>query len=456
MSPGGESPSRVRHPLRFIKNRFVRDAATLQVSGLMNQASQFVSSIGLVFLLGEHGFGQFITAVVLQALFYNLVNVGVVQATITQVAAANVRDSRVKLAGWLAFLVKTYLIFSVVLIGVGWLALPAAAEAWYGDRQLGVWAWWLTFWPLIDTPRAVAQVAFQGTRRMLSLGQLDNGQELIRMFLVVLGAAITGSPEGAVLGEIASRILASYLALDMYRSARSDGAGWLPSFREVLRRVPEIPLRQGIRLGLRVGILKNGSTLFMTVFPRLLVGAFGGMSWVAYFHIAQRILGLPQMMMLGISRTVLPALSELRGVRDLERFRRMFVRTTLIAGSLITAGILLALPLIPFVVRVFYRRPEFAEPVLMYAAILALGLVPHSFAVGLEAFYILTDQMRVSLLITAVGAAITIPLNFVLVEHFPRTGAAWGLSLYMSWVLVHFLYVAFYFKTRAREGHWDR
>jgi O-antigen/teichoic acid export membrane protein len=455
VSPVEESPSLARHPLRFIKNRFVRDAATLQVSGLLNQASQFVSSVGLAFLLGDHGFGQFITAVVLQALFYNLVNVGVVQATITQVAAANVRDSRVKLAGWLAFLVKTYLIFSGVLIGVGWLVLPAAAEAWYGDRQLGVWAWWLTFWPLIDTPRAVAQVAFQGTRRMLSLGQLDNGQELIRMFLVVLGAAITGSAEGAVLGEIASRILASYLALDMYRSARSDGAGWLPSFREVLRRVPEIPLRQGIRLGLRVGILKNGSTLFMTVFPRLLVGAFGGMSWVAYFHVAQRILGLPQMMMLGVSRTVLPALSELRGVRDLERFRRTFVRTTLIAGSLISAGILLALPLIRPVVRVFYG-PEFADPVLTYAAILAVGLVPHAFAVGLEPFYILTDQMRASLSITFVGAAITIPLNFVLVEHFPRTGAAWGLSLYMSWVLVHFLYVATYFRTRAREGHWDR
>ena len=455
MSPPREPASRARHPLRFIKNRFVRDAATLQVSGFLNQASQLVSSSLVAFLLGAHGQGLFVLAVALQALFYNLVNVGVVQATIAQVAAANIRDSRVKVAGWLAFLVKSYLIFSALLIGLGWLALPAVAEAWYGDRQIGLWAWWLTFWPLIDTPRAMAQVAFQGTRRMLALGQLDNGQELLRMFLVVLGAAITGSAEGAVLGEIASRVLASYLALDMYRAARRDGAGWLPSFREVVRRVPEVPLRQGIRLGLRVGLLKNGSTLFINVFPRLLIGAFGGSSWVAYFNVAQKVLGIPQMLMLGVSRTVLPALSELRGVRDLERFRRMFLRSSLIAGALISAGILLALPLVRPLVDAFFPD-DYVEPVFLYSLILAIGFIPASFAVGLEPFYILTDQMRASLLITLVGAAITIPLNFVLVEHFPRTGAAWGLSLYMSWVLVHFLYVAYYFKTRAREGHWDR
>ena len=35
-------------------------------------------------------------------------------------------------------------------------------------------------------------------------------------------------------------------------------------------------------------------------------------------------------------------------------------------------------------------------------------------------------------------------------------GAAWGLSLYRSWVLVHFVYVAWYFRHRAERGHWDR
>ena len=87
---------------------------------------------------------------------------------------------------------------------------------------------------------------------------------------------------------------------------------------------------------------------------------------------------------------------------------------------------------------------------------MALGLCPFGFAVGLEAFYILTDQMKRSLMITAVGAVITIPTNVVLIVLLPETGAAWGISLYRSWVLVHLVFVAWYFRNRAESGHWDR
>ena len=446
----------------LFQSRFLKDTVVLQVSALMNQASQLVSTVLIAFLLGSHGQGLFFLALSLQALFYNLVNVGVVQATITQVAAASVRDGRVKLAGWLAFLVKSYLLFSGALIGLGWFALPALSVWWYSGQlghdaahELGVWAWWLTLWPLLDTPRAVAQVAFQGTRRMLRLGQLDNGTELIRVAFVCAGALITGDAEGAVLGEIASRVLCSALAAEMYHAARSDGAGWLPSLREVFRQAPDIPLLQGIRLGLRVGLLKNGTTLFMEVFPGLILGGVAGASWVAYFRVASKIMGLPMMMLQGVTRTILPALSELRGLRDLDRFRQLYARTASLSGLIVGGGMLLMLPLIPPVVRTFWPR-DFSGPVFLYSWILALGLVPASFAVGLDAFYMLTDQMKASLLITALGALITIPANVLLIRLFPETGAAWGLSLYRGWVLAHFAYVAWYFRHRAASGHWDR
>lgn len=448
--------------LSLLHNRFLKDTAVLQVSALMNQASQLVSTVLIAFLLGAHGQGLFFLALSLQALFYNLINVGVVQATITQVAAASVRDGRVKLAGWLAFLVKSYLLFSVALIGLGYFVLPALSQWWYSHqlgaedaRELGMWAWWLTFWPLLDTPRAVAQVAFTGTRRMLRLGQLDNGTELIRAVLVCAGALVTGSAEGAVLGEIVSRVLCSVLAAEMYHAARSDGAGWLPSLKEVFRQAPDIPMLQGIRLGLRVGLLKNGSTLFMEVFPGLILGGVAGAAWVAYFRVATKIMGLPMMMLQGVTRTILPALSELRGLRDLDRFRVLYARTAALSGLIVGGGMLLMLPLIPPVVGAFWPR-DFSEPVFLYSWILALGLVPMAFGVGLDAFYMLTDQMKASLLITAVGALITIPTNVLFIWLWPETGAAWGLSLYRSWVLVHLAYVAWYFRHRASAGHWDR
>ena len=113
------------------------------------------------------------------------------------------------------------------------------------------------------------------------------------------------------------------------------------------------------------------------------------------------------------------------------------------------------LPLVRPVVAAFWPA-DFAEPVFTYAWILTLGLVPLAFAVGLDALYILTDQMKTSLLITAVGAFLTIPTNVVLIVLLPETGAAWGISLYRSWVLVHFVYVAWYLRHHAGQGHWDR
>ncbi len=450
----------LREPLRFLKSKFVKDAATLQASAMMNQASQLVSSIAVAYLLGSHGQGLFLVAVSLQALLFNLVNVGIVLATTTQVAAASARDIRVKVAGWLAFLVKSHVLCSSVQVVVGWFALPWIADWMYrgeigadGAREVARWAWWLTLWPLLDTPRTVAQVALHGTRRMLRLGQLDNGTELVRMFLVTSGAAITGSPQGAVLGEIASRVLGAFLAAELYHSARTEPGAWLPSLRDVFRGVPDIPLRQGIPLGLRVGVIKNSHVLFVEILPDLVLPRVAGFSWVAYFNLAGKIVGLPLMLQQGVARTGLAALSQLRGLHDLEGFKRLYLRSTLITGAVIGGGTLLLLPLISPVVGAVWPA-DFQDPVFHYAWILALGLVPLSFAVALDPFYILTNNLRACLLINAIGAAITIPTNGLLIWLLPETGVAWGLTLYRAWLLFHFAFVAWYFRSKAAQGEW--
>ena len=150
-----------------LRNKFVRDTATLQVSGGLNQLGGVCSSILIAFFLGAVGQGRFAVAVVLQGLLYNLINVGSVQATVSQLAAASARGLTDKVSSWMAYLAKFYLLFNGILIALGWLCLPALAEWWYADRELGVLAAWLCLWPILDTPRAVVFASFQGTRRML-------------------------------------------------------------------------------------------------------------------------------------------------------------------------------------------------------------------------------------------------------------------------------------------------
>ncbi|MBL8862862.1 MAG: lipopolysaccharide biosynthesis protein [Planctomycetes bacterium] len=436
---------------QVLKSRFFRDTATLQVASAVNQASQFASTVVLAYLLGARGQGAFVVAIALQGLLHFLVNTGVVPATISQIAAAHVRGNHEKTAGWIAFVAKAGLLFCLAILAVGWFALPWFGEFFYSSREVGVWALILCLEPLFDLPRTVAAVAFQGTRRMRAVAQVENADEVVRFFLVVLGAVITGSPLGAVLGTVAAAVFGSILAIERYAVARRDGGPPLPGLAEIVRRMREVPLVRGLRLGLRVGLLKNGTALFLNIFPRLIIAKVVGKEWVSYFHIAQRILQIPTLALPAVARTALPALAELAGRKDWAGLRRLFSRVTLLTGSAITLVIGAAVALIPPVVGAVFP-PDYAEPVFHFACILALGLVPYAFAAAIDSVYIATNQVKAWIWLTVLGAVITIPLNFVLVKAVPYTGTAWGLALYQSWVLVHVGYIYWYMYRSGGAG----
>lgn len=468
--------------LGTLRNKFVRDAATLQFAGFLNRFSQAASAIALAFLLGAEGQGLFISAVALQALFYFLVNLGVAQATASQVAAAAARGNTYKSAGWIAFMAKVLVLYGIGLLAFGFLLLPkmdfvlaevgraigpfferfpaltdffsANRDSSYDDHRIWVWAGWLCALPILEAPRLVAAVAFQGTRRMRFLAQLENGHEVVRFYLVILGAMVTGSPVGAILGMIAAGAVGSILAIELYREARHDDGPYpLPGVRDIVARARDIKVRQGIRQGLRIALLKNGQSLFGNVFPRLILLFAAGARWVTYFHIAQKIMEVPMGLAQGVTRTVLPALGELAGLKDMDAFRRLFARVTLITGGIISGAILLALPVIPILVGTLFPE-DFSDPVFTFACILALGYVPFAFASAVDSFYIVSNQIKAWIWLTALGAAITIPTNVYLILTIPKTGTAWGLSLYFSWVLVHLAYITWFLNRHKERGIW--
>jgi len=440
-----------RRLAEMVKSRFFRDTATLQVASAINQLSQFASTVVLAFLLGARGQGAFVVAIALQGLLHFLINTGVVPATISQIAAAHVRGNEGKTAGWIAFVAKAGLVFCLAILAVGAFALPWFGEIFYDSREVGVWALLLCLEPLFDLPRTVAAVAFQGTRRMRALAQVENADEVVRFFLVVVGAVITGSPLGAVIGLIASAIFGSILAIEQYALARHDGGPPLPGPREIIGRMREVPLWRGMRLGIRVGLLKNGTALFLNIFPRLIIAKVVGPEWVSYFHIAQRIMQIPTMFMPAVARTALPALAELAGKKDWVGLRRLFNRVTLLTGIVTSCAMMLALVAIPFVVGAIFPA-DYARPVFHYAWILALGYVPYAFAAAIDSVYIATNQVKAWLWLTVLGALITIPINVWLISALKYDGVAWGLVLYQSWVLVHVGYIYWYMYRSGAGG----
>jgi len=440
------------NPLRRLKSRFLRDTATLQVGSLLNSAGNFAGTVALALLLGPHEQGRYYVAIALYSLLWLLMNQGFVGATVSQVAAANARGLSEKVAAWLAYLGKAYLSLGLVLAPLGFLLLPRAATILGAGSEPGTWAFWLTLTPFLEMPRVVVCAALQGTRRMLPFAQIENTHELSRVFLLVVGVVVTGSAAGAVLGTLAASALSSVVAMEMYLLARREDPRGLPSFGQIVRLSRVVPLRAGMPLGVRLGLVRSIDALAREVLPTLLAKAFGTEEWVAYLRIAQRILGMPLLLMQGASRTTLPMLSELAGLKDLAKLRQIYWRASLVSGALVTSGLLIAMLLVPFALGVFFPA-SYQEPVWRLCLILLPGYAIVSFSIANDTFYLVTDTLKAGVILSAAGLALCIVVQTWLAASIPHTGAAWGLTFTLAVTTMHFAYAAWWFRTRGpRDG----
>lgn len=425
----------------LLRNKFLRDTGTLQVGALLVSGGNFISAVGLAFLLGSTRQGEFYVAVSLYSFLWFLVNLGLVSVAVSHISAALANSNRQEAASWLAYLLKAYAILGGAVGLAGMLVLPWAAESILdARREVGVYAAVLAFSPLFDLPRVVAAAGFQGARRMIPLAQSDNGFELVRVFLVLLGAVVTGDLRGPAIASLAASLIGSILALDLYRREHKAVPDLLPSAREILGHVRDVPLGKGLAVGLRMGAVQNLNALGTRILPALLLEAFGSSAWVAYLRIAQRIMAVPLMAMKAISRTTLPALSEIAGRGDMRGLCRGYFRSSLFSGLLIGSGILLMLPLLPFVLERSLPR-DFHDPIWTLCLILTPGFIVISFSIANDTFYLITKTLRVGIVLSIVGAMINLPAIGYLAWAFPTVGVAWGLTVSMLWSLWHPAYV---------------
>ncbi len=450
------------HRLRH--SRFARNAATLQVGALVNGLGGVVSATALAHILGARLQGEYIVAIALYGFLALLVNMGFVQATVNQVAGAVARGKTERVADWLGFLAKSYLLLGLLLPVLGWFALPwmmstldrigffatgATANEPSGTDLAGL-AWILTFMPLAELLRQLVAAALQGTRRMVLLTRLENSQELVRVVAVISGALLARSPLGPIIGYLCSSAVGSVIAVGFYQRARADDGHPLPSLRSVFERAPRVRLLEGMPLAFRIGVLRNVDALSLEVLPSLALQASAGSEWVTYFNVAKRIMNVPLMLMQGISRTALPAMSELKGARGMSEFRGAWTRITLFGGGLVAGGILACMPFIPFAVRLLYPD-SYVEPVWKLALILAVGIVPAAFCIALDTFFIVVDRIGVLILFALSGLTAYCVATYVAVGLDPNTGVAWGFTVAKLWGLLTFGYIVYYFRTHRSQ-----
>ena len=425
---------------RLLQHKFLRDTTILQAGAAITAAGNLFTAVALSHLLGARGQGSFYVATALYSFVWFLVNLGLVSVAVSHVAAANARGLPLKAASWLAFLAKAHGVLALGTVGLSALCLPWAAEHLVGaERRVGSLAVALAISPLLELPRVLVGASLQAGRRMLGLTQIENAQELVRVFLVPLGALATGRVEGAVVGTLVASLCGSIVAVDIYARERKTHAEVLPSLRVIASHVRDVPLKRGLPLGLKMGAIQNLTAIANQILPTLLMQRFASPEWVAYLRIAQRIMNVPYTFVHAIGRTANPVFSRYAGQRDMRGLRRAHFRASLYSGLTISSGILLSLPLIPVVVGRLFPG-DYHEPVAMLGRILAVGFILMAFCVASDTFYLVTNTLRVAIQLSLAGTVVNTAVIALLAWRFPTVGVAWGLVITMSMGWVHLAY----------------
>jgi len=185
------------------------------------------------------------------------------------------------------------------------------------------------------------------------------------------------------------------------------------------------------------------------VLPTLILGLWGSKDWVAYLRIAQRILNVPLMMMQGISRNLLPALSELAGLKDMRRFRETFVRASVATGLLISSGLIVSLPLVHWAVGLAFPH-DYQRPVTTIALILLPGFVVMSFSIANDTFYLVTNTLKAGVVLCLVGLVVNTAVVALSARLWPTFGVAIGLSFTMATATMHYVYAWWWFRNQRR------
>jgi len=429
---------------RARKSRFLRDSATLQVATLFNSFGNLASTLALAHVLGARRQGEYLLAVASWSFLWFTVNLGLVGAVTSQVAAAAARGQRAKAAAWLAWLAKSSFVLGLGAVLLAWLVLPPVCGWTYGNQAVGRLAALLGTQALVEIGRLIAGAGLQGTRNMRALARVENAQEFLRVTFVVAGALVTGSALGPVLGSLCASLCASGLAIDVWRREARRAGATLPGLRETLAHLPDVPLAHGMRLGLRLGLVRNIDAYGVQILPAVILGAVGNEASVTYLRIAQRLTDVARSFMQGINRTALPHFSEIVGLREPGRLPRAYWRATAFSGCLISTGLLASLPLVPLVIGLY--PADYHEPAWTMYRILVPGVMIVSFSVANDTFYLVTNTLRVGMALSVLGLVVNTTVVALLASAFPRLGVAYGLSFTFTWSLTHILFAAWWFR----------
>ncbi len=417
--------------------KFVRDTFTLQIGTALKIGISAITSIILARILKPSGYGTYGLVFSIFGFINILGDVGADYSTIARFSAAYTRGDRKEATELLAFFIKISLITSVLILILGILGAPYLALKLYKNPEIG----YLTRLLFLTVPLGIiysfATDVLQSIRMMKQLTILESLDSIITSLLVICFVLIGLGINGVVYGNVLATLLSSIIGLLIYFKLHRQMESILPSFGEVLKRLPRIEVRKYFSLGFLISVSKNIDR-FIDSMPTLILGSFIAVEGVAYFNIAMGAASLIVVSTAAIARNLGSKLPQIIGKGNLDEFRSNFVKASVYTGYISLGCTFVFLFAAPYLVRYLYGREYLPAVRLIYLLAIYSGV--SGFRVGPVQLYRTIERVDIPIKINLLLLVFLTPVGLILIKYFKATGAA----LFVSGWYVFSVSISFY------------
>jgi O-antigen/teichoic acid export membrane protein len=424
--------------------KFIKDVLVLQIGNYNLAFIGFITSVIIARLLHKDNYGIYILVLTLFGLIKDF---GFLSAQGAMIRFAKAYHQKIKQAQVevLSIFITQSLILASLLLIIGIIVVKYLALILYNSLKIGK----LTYILLLTLPFLcfydLALLLCQTLRKMFSYTLFENLCSLIKFIIVILFLVLFKELE--VLSVIIALFLHSVITgiLSWYLYSKNAKNLQLPYILSLILYAKNIPLKKHfefIKFSFKITIAKNLVGLFRLL-PIILLGKFSVPSQVSYFRIAERVFNLVSLPLQAISKNLAAKFPQSLS-QSLPLLKKHFFKSSLFTGLSSLGLFILFILLAPLIINFYGKEYTKAKDLVLIFGII---LVVSSFSVGVGPLLRLLNRVDISVKISLISLALSLPFGILLVKTLHSSGAClFLLLLYVIAISLSFLFILRIFK----------
>ena len=424
---------------RFYRNRFVRDAATLETGTMSASFIQALVGVFLARFLQPELFGIYTLAFSLAVLIITFLSIGSQEAVTTLISEAYTRRDKQEIKNALAFLIKILIITGFAAV-VGVLIAPLISDLFYGNSQIGIFAgFFIAAIFISNSIFTLSKIGLQVVGRIKAMTVMVLGDQAVRSGLSLLLVALGFGVLGAVSGHVIGAVILLAVSVVVWGSIKKRDS-LFPSLGSLVKAFWKTKVKKYLGFSVWIAVDKNISMLYLSL-PIILTGIYVTTSEVTFFKLAFAYINLSVSLLVPISILLNVEFPKIKIVNK-KILAGSFIKISLYSvalSALLTAG---AVVVAPYAFKFFYGvnflpSVKYVYGLFVYGALMGIG-------VGLGSMWRAINKVKVSILINVATLGVGIPLGIYLIKNFGLWGSVIMVTLWFT--VSHF--VSFIYLTR--------